>query len=171
MQPGLLDRDVLEWLIFSGSVRLKTAADAGLGVGVGDLAVGEQLHLLQLLLRAVILLEQGVDLPLDGRVGGLTGRLPAPPRRWTGSRPGRAPPPTSELSTSATAATSVVRLPVLPLTVTAPDCHRHLSAPATVPRRRRQCRSHPYGRAELAWVSRLNRAAGPGDKNSPGIGS
>src|SRR6185312_1623298 len=77
-----------------------------------------------------------------------------------------APPPTSELSTSATAATSVVRLPVLPLTVM-PLTVMATLLHATVPRRRRQCRSHRYGRAELAWVSRLNRAAGPGDKNSP----
>ena len=60
-----------KWLIFSGSVEAEDAADAGLGVGVGDLAVGEQLHLLQLLLRRHPR-QQVVDLLLDRAAGGLS---------------------------------------------------------------------------------------------------
>ena len=73
MQPRLLHRHVLEWLIFTGSTRLKTAPDAGLRVGIGDLPVGEQLDLLQLLLQGH-LRQQGVDPVLDARLAATAGR-------------------------------------------------------------------------------------------------
>ena len=49
MQPGLLHRDLLEVVDLGPVGEAEDAADAGLRVGVGDLTVGEQLHLLQLL--------------------------------------------------------------------------------------------------------------------------
>ena len=51
VQSRLLDRDVLEVVDLLGVDEAEDRAHARLGVGVGDLAVGEKLHLLQLLLR------------------------------------------------------------------------------------------------------------------------
>ena len=49
VQPGLLHGDVLQMVDLHGVDQAEDAAHAGLGVGVGDLPVGEQLDLLQLL--------------------------------------------------------------------------------------------------------------------------
>ena len=76
MQPRLLDRDVLEVVDLGRIGEAEDRAHARLGVGVGDLPVGEQLHLLQLLVerhRA----EQVVDLALDALAGGLPRRCSA----------------------------------------------------------------------------------------------
>ena len=43
MQPGLLDRDVLELVDPRGVHQAEDTADAGLGIGLGDLAVGQPL--------------------------------------------------------------------------------------------------------------------------------
>ena len=51
MQPGLLDGDVLQMVDLRRVGQAEHATDAGLGVGVGHLAVGQQLDLLQLLLQ------------------------------------------------------------------------------------------------------------------------
>jgi hypothetical protein len=74
---GMCSRDSLtascwKWLIFAGSVRLKTPPTPA-RVGVGDLAVGEQLDLLELLVDGH-LAQQLVDLALDALVGGLARR-------------------------------------------------------------------------------------------------
>ena len=63
-----------KWLIFAGSTRLKTTPTPLLRVRVGDLPVGEQLDLLQLLVGGH-LAQQAVDLALDAAVGGLSRRL------------------------------------------------------------------------------------------------
>ena len=52
VQPRLLDRDVLEVVDLDRIGQAEDRADAGLGVRVGDLAVREQLELLELLGRA-----------------------------------------------------------------------------------------------------------------------
>ena len=61
VQPRLLDRDVLEVVDLGRVGQAEDAADAGLGVRVGDLAVREQLQLLQLLVDGH-LSQQVVDL-------------------------------------------------------------------------------------------------------------
>jgi hypothetical protein len=77
VQPGLLDRDVLQVVDLGRVDEAEHAAHAGLRVRVGDLAVGEQLDLLELLAGGH-LREQGVDPGLD-----------APARRTAGRREGR----------------------------------------------------------------------------------
>ena len=56
-----------KWLISAGLGQREDPADAGLGVGVGDLAVGEQLDLLELLL-------DGHLAPAAGRPSGRSSR-------------------------------------------------------------------------------------------------
>jgi hypothetical protein len=51
VQARLVDRDVLELVDPLGVDQAEDRAHACLGVGVGDLTVGQKLHLLQLLLR------------------------------------------------------------------------------------------------------------------------
>jgi hypothetical protein len=67
LQPRLLDRDVLEVVDLFRVGQAEHAADAVLGVRVGDLPVREQLDLLQLLVERH-LPEQPVDAPLDPAV-------------------------------------------------------------------------------------------------------
>ena len=74
MQPRLLDRDVLEVVDLRRVDEAEDRADALLRVRVGDLPVGQQLDLLQLLVDGH-LAQQAVDLALDAAVGGLARRL------------------------------------------------------------------------------------------------
>ncbi len=64
MQPRLLDRDVLEVVDLRRVGEAEDAADARLRLGVGDLAVGEQLELLELLVERHLAQEM-IDLALD----------------------------------------------------------------------------------------------------------
>ena len=73
VQPRLLHRDVLEVVDLRRVDEAEDRADARLRVRVGDLPVGEQLHLLQLLVDGH-LAHQAVDLALDAAVGGLPRR-------------------------------------------------------------------------------------------------
>ena len=70
MQPRLLDRDVLEVVDLRWVGQAEDPPDAGLGIRVGDLPVGEQLELLELLIDSH-LREQAVHAPLDALTGGL----------------------------------------------------------------------------------------------------
>ena len=74
VQPRLLDRDVLEVVDLRRIDEAEDRADALLRVRVGDLPVGEQLDLLQLLVGGH-LAQQVVDPALDAAVGGLSRRL------------------------------------------------------------------------------------------------
>jgi hypothetical protein len=66
MQPGLLHRDVLEVVDLHGISKAEDSADPLLRVRVGYLPVGQQLHLLELLLEGHFR-EKGVHLCLDRR--------------------------------------------------------------------------------------------------------
>ena len=68
VQPRLLHGDVLEVVDLGRVGEREHAADTGLGVGVGDLAVGEELDLLQLL-RDRHPRDEPVDLAFDLPVG------------------------------------------------------------------------------------------------------
>ena len=70
VQPRLLDRDVLEVVDLRRVGEAEDPAHAGLRVGVGDLPVGQQLQLLELLADRH-LAEQTIDLALDAAVRGV----------------------------------------------------------------------------------------------------
>jgi hypothetical protein len=72
VQPRLLDGHVLEVVDLHRVGQAEHAAHAGLGVGVRHLPVGEQLHLLELLVDRH-LRDEIVDALLHRRVGGGTG--------------------------------------------------------------------------------------------------
>ena len=74
VQPRLLDRDVLEVVDLRRVGQAEDPADAGFCVRVGDLPVGQQLELRQLLVDGHPR-EQVVHAPLDALTGGLPCRL------------------------------------------------------------------------------------------------
>ena len=74
MQPGLLDRDVLQVVDPRRIGKAEHAADTGAGAVVRDLPVRVQLELVQLLLQGH-LLDEAVDLLLYPLVGPVPGRL------------------------------------------------------------------------------------------------
>jgi hypothetical protein len=74
VQPRLLDGNVLQVVDPGGVREAEHAADAGAGTVVGDLPVGVELQLVQLLLQCH-LLDEVVDLLLDARVGWAAGAL------------------------------------------------------------------------------------------------
>ena len=73
MQPRLLDRDVLEVVDLHWVGQAEDPADTGFRVRVGDLTVGEQLKLRQLLIDGHPR-EQVIYAPLDALTGGLPRR-------------------------------------------------------------------------------------------------
>ena len=72
LQPRLGHRDLLQVVDLGRVGEAEHRADAVAGVLVGDLAVGEEHQLLELLLEGH-LREKLVDLPLDALVGGAAG--------------------------------------------------------------------------------------------------
>ena len=73
VQPRLLDRDVLEVVDLRRVGEAEDPAHARLRVGVGDLPVGQQLQLLELLADRH-LAEQSIDLALDAAIGAVSRR-------------------------------------------------------------------------------------------------
>ena len=93
VQPGLLDRDVLEVVDLRRVGQAEDAADAGLGVRVGDLAVGEQLQLLQLLRRASSVSSRVLTFRSMPRCSALPSSAGGPVRRSSARRRQRRPQP------------------------------------------------------------------------------
>jgi hypothetical protein len=107
VEPRLVHRDLLEVPDLHGVHQAEDPAHALAGVLVGDLAVGEQLHLLELLLEGH-LGQEPVDPPLDPAIG-----CPRVGCKAASSRDCVAaitPPATIRLIATTVAASAVVRL-------------------------------------------------------------
>ena len=147
VQPRLLHRDVLEVVDLRRVDEAEDPAHAGLRVGVGDLPVGEQLQLLELLADRH-LAEQTIDLALDAAVGARA--APAPSALSSLERvAATTPPATSMLSATIVAMTATLR-PRGPMTLPPWFSAAGPAARGTVTRARagQTCRSRPSARKD-----------------------